>query len=146
MKSARAVAMDYLARREHARAELKSKLLQKSFEETEVEQALDQLQQENLQNDARFTEFYIYSHANQGRGPLKIRQGLQRSGVDELLIEQMMQDAEVDWQACVRRVWRKKFTNMPDSLKEKARQQRFLQQRGFGFDLIQAVFKEEEML
>lgn len=143
MKSARAVAMDYLARREHSRAELKNKLSKKDFSEVEIEAALDGLQQENLQNDARFTEFYIYSHANQGNGPLKIKQGLLRSGVSDEVIEQLMQDAEVDWHACIKRVWVKKFAEYPSTMKEKARQQRFLQQRGFGFDLIQALFEIE---
>jgi regulatory protein len=40
-------------------------------------------------------------------------------------------------------IWRKKFKKAPDSRDEWARQARFLQGRGFGFDIIKKVLNSK---
>ena len=41
-------------------------------------------------------------------------------------------------------VWRKKFSMSPNSREEWAKQARFLQSRGFGFEIIRKVINEQE--
>lgn len=141
MRSARAVAMDYLARREHARAELERKLSQKDFSTDEIQTALDGLARDNLQSDVRFVEHYIRAQVNRGQGPLKLTQQLKQRGVSEQLISDGLYSAEIDWSLLAQDVWERKFGQAPESLAEKARQQRFLMQRGFSFDQIKLVFQ-----
>jgi len=40
-------------------------------------------------------------------------------------------------------VWRKKFKDFPSSREEWAKQARFLQSRGFGFDVIKKILNEQ---
>jgi len=42
-----------------------------------------------------------------------------------------------------RGVWQRKFGALPQDASEKARQVRFLQSRGFGFDVIFQVLRSE---
>jgi regulatory protein len=64
--------MDLLARREHSAHELRQKLEKREFDRDEIELALEVLQQNNLQSDARFTESYVNHRTNAGLGPIKI--------------------------------------------------------------------------
>ena len=82
----RVKAMDLLARREHSFFELKSKLLKKDFEEEKIEKELNQLVEDKLLSDSRFTEAFISSRKDQGKGPLRIQSELKERGVDEALI------------------------------------------------------------
>ena len=41
-------------------------------------------------------------------------------------------------------VWRKKYNAAPSSREEWAKQARFLQSRGFGFEIIKKVINEQE--
>ena len=136
MKTPRVAAMDYLARREHTRVELQRKLRLKGYEQDEIDMALDKLIDQGLLSDRRFAEAFAGYRARSGRGPLKIEQELRQHGVDEPLIADVMQSLDVDWQVLARQVWHKKFGVLPQDLKEKAHQQRFMQQRGFEGSMV----------
>ena len=62
---------------------------------------------------------------------MRIRQELQQRGVASELIESALQETEVDWFALAREVRARRFRQYPQDQKEKARQLRFLQGRGF---------------
>ena len=129
---ARKKAMDYLARREYGWLELKKKLGQAGFEAPAVDEAVDQLRAEGLQDDTRFIESFIRSRIGQGKGPVRIRVDLEQRGLDSALIEAGLEEAEEDWFALARQVRQQKFgPDLPQDFKEKARQMRFLQYRGF---------------
>lgn len=130
-RTARMVAMDYLARREHTRIELGRKLKLKGFEAAEIDETLDRLQSQQLLSDERFAESFAEGRVKRGAGPLKIRIELAQHGVDESLIDEIMDELDVDWSEQARSVWQKKFAQPPANLAEKAKQQRFMQQRGF---------------
>ena len=125
------VVMDYLARREHTRAELIRKLKLKGYDLDEITLALDQLQDQNLQSDYRFAVSFAEHRARNGRGPFKIKMELKQRGVPKDMSERVMSELDVNWQELAQSVWLKKFGVAPQDLKEKAQQQRFMQQRGF---------------
>ncbi|MDR6354899.1 SOS response regulatory protein OraA/RecX [Pseudomonas psychrotolerans] len=50
-----------------------------------------------------------------------------------------MRESEVDWQAQLEEVWRKKFGTPPADAKERAKQGRFLAYRGYAMDGINRV-------
>ena len=59
LKQARAKALDLLARREHAAAELRRKLERKGIDPLCAEQAVAELGEEGLQSDTRYAESVV---------------------------------------------------------------------------------------
>lgn len=75
-----------------------------------------------------------------GHGGQRIRQELRLKGMDGEGLEEAL--AEYDWDAALERVHGKKFGGTaPASPKEYAARVRFLSQRGFAQDRIQALLR-----
>ncbi|MDJ0748592.1 MAG: regulatory protein RecX [Woeseiaceae bacterium] len=139
-KEIRKKAMDFLARREYGFEELTRKLADKGYQRTLVENELVRLGDEGLQSDTRFAETFVQSRINQGKGPVRIRADLGQRGVRDGIVEEALENAAVDWFELAQRERVKKFgAERPADFKEKARQMRFLQYRGFEQDHIQAA-------
>ena len=137
---ARKKAMDYLARREHGRVELRNKLTKFGFDADTSDAAIERLLDDGLQSDQRFAEAFIQSRINQGKGPTRIRVDLSQRGVSDSVIDDGLSDAGQNWHRLARDVRAKKFgAQLPADFKEKARQMRFLQYRGFEPDHIQSA-------
>ncbi len=132
--------MDYLARREHGRAELTAKLEKAGFDPDISKNAVAQLVDDGLQSDERFVEAFVRSRINQGKGPVRIRAELREHRIADGLIDDGLSRAEQDWCELAREVRLKKFgAGSPADFKSKARQMRFLQSRGFESDHIQSA-------
>ena len=129
-----------LASREHSAGELRSKLKKKYPEgEMHLDAVLERLQEVGLQNDKRFAEMFVRYKANKGQGPAKIRHQLRAKSVDGAVISAALSDSKYDWSELAKTVSEKKFggsVGEPLSPKERARRQRFLQGRGFGYEHI----------
>jgi regulatory protein len=137
---ARKKAMDYLARREHGRVELHKKLTKFGFDADISDDAIERLINDGLQSDQRFVEAFIQSRINQGKGPTRIRVDLSQRGVGDSVVDDGLYEAEQDWCGLARDVRARKFgEQLPVDFKEKARQMRFLQYRGFEPDHIQSA-------
>jgi regulatory protein len=143
---ARKKAMDYLARREYGYSELLARLVAAGFDDSVAAGAVDRLAVEGLQNDQRFVDAFLRSRINQGKGPVRIRLELRRHGIDEFVVDARLSEAGEDWTALAARVRAKKFgDDLPREFREKARQMRFLQYRGFESDQVRrAVGGEDE--
>ena len=140
-REARKKAMDFLARREYGQTELIRKLADKGYERDVAAEAVTQLTTDGLQSDDRFTEAFVQSRINQGKGPVRIRLDLGQKGIDDSVIETTLEEADPDWRTLAREQRIKKFGHdLPPDFKEKARQMRFLQYRGFEQDHIQSAF------
>ena len=132
--------MDYLARREHGRGELLDKLTRFGFDADVAEAAVTQLVDDGLQSDSRFAEAFVRSRINQGKGPVRIRADLRDRGLGGATIDVALEEAGEDWYALARDVRLKKFgPDTPTEFRDKAKQMRFLQSRGFEPDQIQAA-------
>lgn len=132
--------MDFLARREYGQVELVRKLADKGFDRDVARGAVEQLTGEGLQSDERFAESFVQSRVNQGKGPVRVRLELGEKGVSDSVIEIALEEVDPDWRALAREQRVKKFGSAaPTDFKEKARQMRFLQYRGFEQDQIQAA-------
>ncbi len=128
--------MALLARRDFASGELASKLCERGFDATLVEQLVAQFQERGLLDDERFAGHFVAYHAGRGQGPMRIRRELADLGVESALIEAALA-AGPDWQALAREVRRRRFgAEIPGDWAEKSRQSRFLQYRGFSNDHI----------
>jgi regulatory protein len=139
-KKARKKAMDLLARREHSRDELCRKLEKAGFDAEIAFDAIARLGDEGLQSDERFVESFVQSRINQGKGPARIRAELGQKGVVDAIIDRALETSGADWYALAGEIRAGKFgTELPSEFKEKARQMRFLQYRGFESDHIQSA-------
>ena len=142
---ARKKAMDYLARREHGRVELHGKLTKFGFDDDVAEDAIARLVDDGLQSEQRFVEAFVQSRINQGKGPARIRADLRQRGVNGNLVDAGLLDVKQDWYKLAREVRLKKFgSGHPPDFKDKARQMRFLQSRGFEPDHIQAAVSADD--
>ncbi|MCF6218199.1 MAG: recombination regulator RecX [Gammaproteobacteria bacterium] len=141
---ARQHAMLLLARREHARFELVVKLSAKGFESSHIESTLNSLESENLLSDKRFAECYIRSRVNKGYGPYRIRMELQARQVDDEIVNELLYHGW-DWGERIIEVRRKRFGDVPvTDIKMRAKQQRFLQYRGFSSEQINAAIRQDD--
>ncbi len=132
--------MDYLARREHGRAELVDKLTRAGFDADVADEAVSTLVEDNLQSDERFAETFVSARINQGKGPVRIRLELRERGIAASVVDSALENADHDWFESARHVREKKFgTELPAEFKEKARQMRFLQSRGFDSEQVQSA-------
>ncbi|WP_420554436.1 regulatory protein RecX [Neptuniibacter marinus] len=134
-----------LARREYSKGELRKKLLLISGD-IDVESVLNDLELAGYQSDLRFVESFIRMRVSQGHGLMRIRFDLKRKGVDEALIEEVLEASEVDWFELAFELYGRKYaiSSKPLDYKERARRVRFMSQRGFSFDEIQ--YAENEVL
>lgn len=126
-----------LAAREHSRLELRGKLLQRKADPALLEQVLDQLRQDGLQSDERFTESFIESRIRKGQGPIRIRRELKERGIDSSLVDRYLESYREEWQKLLRQVHDAKFGSAQAlESKELAKRARFLEYRGFPGEMI----------
>lgn len=134
-------AMNFLALREHSVKELKEKLGRKFSSVELIDEAISGLIAQNLQSDERFAQAFVAMRQRQGKGPVVIKMELREKGVAPELIARFVDDTDALWYELVRDVWSRKFRGaMPIDSRERAKQMRFLQARGFSSRHIQAVF------
>jgi len=128
----RVSAMNMLARREHCRSELFTKLIRRFPDSQKVEQELDRLQADGLQSDQRFVQSFIAGRIYRNQGPLKIRQELQRFELNEVLVSEAFEEAGADWLELAVDAAKRKFAGKSLKLpKERDRARQFLYRRGF---------------
>ena len=98
------------------------------------------LEDADLQSDRRFLDIFVRSQFAKGHGAQRIRQELRLKGVDGEGLEEALM--EYDWDAALARAHNKKFGgSAPANAKEYAARVRFLSQRGFAQDKIQALLR-----
>ena len=130
----RGSAFAILAKREHSREELKNKLLLYGACPIELEPLLAELTGNDYQSDERMAGMLVRANIRKGRGPARIQQELKKHHIDAELAEDDLD--EVNWQQQAISLRMGKFgETLPSEQKEKARQIRFLQYRGFDLDI-----------
>lgn len=135
-------ALNFLARREHSRAELARKLSAHA-EADEITALLDDLERENLLSNTRYAE--MLAHARAGRhGSVRLKADLRDKGVPTAVIDQAVAEARDTDLAAARAVWLKKFGQAPSNAAERAKQMRFLAGRGFPAEIVRRVVGGED--
>ncbi|GAC1426808.1 MAG: hypothetical protein NVSMB6_27050 [Burkholderiaceae bacterium] len=136
--SLKARALRYLSAREHSRIELARKLAPHAQENDNIEQLLDALEAEKWLSQSRFCDSLL-NRRTKRFGNDRILAELQSHGVagDALAdVKAALADGE-----CARAsdVWRRKFGTVAKDSATRAKQTRFLQQRGFSHWAIRAA-------
>lgn len=124
-----------LARREYARAELEHRLIARGAKPDEVRLLLAQLVEEGYLSDARYAEAAL-ARGRASFGCRRIVDALKAKGVTAGSIEAALKQAPLDDEATLRALWERRFGHAPADPRDKARQVRFLQARGFALSSI----------
>ena len=142
--AAHSAAVGLLARRDFSIAELTRKLIQRGFTRDAVDAAVRNLTAGNSLNDQRYGQNVVAYRSRRGQGPARIRNELRKAGVAPDLVEEAIkpEDDAPDFIKLAREARIRKFgAEIPKDWKERARQARFLQYRGFSNDHIRAVLE-----
>ena len=138
----RNMAMNLLSRREYSRKELGSRLLRQFSAVQQIEVALDRLEEEGLLSDQRFAESFVHQRISRGFGPVRIAHELRDRGVDELIFKPLLANEVVDWDERLQNQREKRFgADFPVEYKEKMKQARFLQNKGFSPESVMRLFR-----
>ncbi len=134
-------ALDYLGKREYSYVELGKKLKPSAEETDDIAAILDDFKARGWLSDARFTEQLV--HARQAKfGSARVANELREKGVADDLIASAVASVKENELEHVREICRKKYKESPKSREDWARQARFLQSRGFGFDIIKKALND----
>ena len=130
-----------MAKREYSYAELGQKLNTFVEDGDDVGALLEDFKARGWLSDARFTEQLV--HARKAKfGSARVANELREKGVaDELIATAVSQFKEDELHNAIE-VCRKKYKDSPATREEWAKQARFLQSRGFGFDIIKQVLSQ----
>lgn len=136
LAQARDKAIGLLARREHSRFELRQKL--RAFhDQLDVDVLLDDLADLGLQCDARYAGVLVRSKAQSGYGVQRIRQWAKQNGVAQNDLYLALEELDHDWFEAAKQQRQKHYGLMPAAtMQEKAKQMRYLYNRGFSQDEI----------
>jgi regulatory protein len=137
-KSLLARALGALARREHSRAELRRKLAPHAESAEQLDRLLADLEAKKLLSDRRLAEVMARSRGDRF-GAARVKQELRARGVADPLVRETVGELSRTELNRAREVWRRKFDAPPADAAERARQMRFLAQRGFNAEVIRRV-------
>lgn len=137
----RFAAMNLLAMREHSVKELSDKLGRKYENAELIAIVLTDLIAQNLQSDERFAEAFTRMRQRQGKGPILIKMELRERGISAALIAAVVNESDRLWSELAFNIRCKRFGILGSiDQRERAKQARFLQSRGFSMGQIQHAF------
>ncbi|GLR76752.1 regulatory protein RecX [Aliivibrio sifiae] len=127
-----------LAKRDYSSGEINRHLKQNAPDkEAVIDAVMERLISHHYLDDSRLIEKEIAKQLNKKHGLIRIKQELKQKELDSLLIEQALEDLDVDWFELAEELRVKKFGNeLPKDEKEKAKQIRYLQYRGYSLSII----------
>jgi len=148
VEAAERAALRALARRAHARLDLRRRLVKRQHPPAAVEAALDRLALHGLLDDRRFAEQYAALRATRGKGPARLLRDLQAQGVERRTAEQAvrraLEDEGIDPGLEARAVAAKRarqLAGLPVAVR-KRRLLAFLVRRGYGGPQLRALVEE----
>lgn len=106
-----------------------------------IDEVVEDFKARSLVSDERFTEQVV--NARKAKfGSSRIAQELKKKGVEEILISAAIANVKTDELANAADICRKKYKTQPANRNEWASRARFLQSRGFSFDIIKKVLNQ----
>jgi regulatory protein len=147
---ARSYAIFLLSRRDYSASELSKKMKGRGYLEDAIVPVVDELLATNTINDRRYGTNVVAYRARRGQGPVRIRHELRKAGVAPEDVEAAVAGEEEgqpdgsapDFVKRAKEVRTRKFgPEIPKDRKERAKQARFLQYRGFSNDHIRAALE-----
>ena len=133
-------ALRYLARREHSRAELARKLAPHAESPQALEAVLDDLALRKQLSDDRYAETRTHLLSRK-YGAAKIRHDLKAHGVADDVAERVSSDGDLER---AKAIMARKYREPATTREEKAKRARFLQSRGFSYEIIRKLLSTSD--
>ncbi|GAB7218461.1 recombination regulator RecX [Vibrio comitans] len=142
--TAKKTALDLLSRSEYGRYELQQKLLNKGFELSDIDEAIEFCREHHYLDDLRYAKDQIKQHVEKGHGERRIRQDLHVKHVRIEVIVQALAEEPQNWFELAKLSVKKYFEeDAAIESHEYSKQVRFLQYRGFSSEQIQYALNSE---
>lgn len=131
-----------LSRRDYSAYEIRQKYRDICYP-VHLEQVILRCQDAGYQSDQRFAEVFIRSKAAQGFGWMRIRQEMNRKGIDQTLLQAAEEEQAIDWFESAYLLASRKFVGRiePKDFKSYQKQLRYLVNRGFDFEQARAALE-----
>ena len=133
----KARALRHLARREHSRAELARKLAPHAPCQEVLENLLRDLVEKKQLSDERYAEARAY-RLSRRYGAARIRQDLKAHGIADAVAERVSSQGDLEK---ARAILARKYRVPATTREEQAKRARFLQSRGFSYEVIRSVLR-----
>lgn len=136
-------ALRFLAQREHSRRELERKLSSSANAQLSAEAVdiLDKLEQQGFLSEKRAAEQIARTRRTRF-GSQRIVHELKTKGIDDHLIGDILPALKETELETALNIWRRKFAQPPATREERAKQIRFMMNRGFSMETIQHVLSQ----
>jgi regulatory protein len=133
-------ALRLLSQREHSRNELIRKLAPHAESPEQLDAVLVQLEQGGFLSQRRFAESLAHRRGERF-GVRRIEQELEQHRIDAVTAQAVLAPLRATERERALEAWRKRFGTLPGDMAERARQHRFLAQRGFSGEAIGWVLR-----
>lgn len=142
--SPREKALKLLARRERTTHEVRTRLVQEGYRETEVDEVIQWLQSLNYLNDARAAKSWV-DHCNRFRyiGNLLLAAELRSKGVDEQIVRSVLNDEEAELEIA-KSLASRKYRQLAHLPREKCwtKLGGYLARKGFSWEIIRRTLAD----
>jgi regulatory protein len=135
-------AIALLARREYARSELELRLVARGGERSEVRALLEALATQGLLSDARYARSIVARRLG-SCSRRRITEELKAADIAPNHIDAALAETPLDDESAMVALWQRRFGRAPADERDKARQVRFLQSRGFALSAILKLLRQE---
>lgn len=139
----KARALRYLSIREYSPKELARKLAPYVEEGDDLTDLMQWLDGNGFLSEERFAEAFVRRRSER-YGCGRVLRELELHDVGEATLQEAKNVMSGNEFERALRIWRKKFDSKPADASEKAKQIRFLMQRGFSGDIVRRVLSWEE--
>lgn len=131
--------LHFLSYRPRSEGEIRQRLRKSGTDDEVIDRVIQQLRDWRYVDDADFAQRWVENRTlHRPRGSRLLAQELRAKGVDPLIVDQALEDADLDETGQALDVARKRWRQLQD-LDDAVRERRligFLQRRGFNFDSI----------
>lgn len=140
---ARESALHYLSFRPRSSGEVRSNLSGKGFSETAIETVIARLEDVGLLNDEEFCRLWVNSRdQSKPRGKIALRYELRQKGVDDSLIDAILDDYDEEdaaYRAALPRLQRYERADQATFTKQLGA---FLQRQGFPYSIVREILEK----
>ena len=133
-------ALRHLATREHSRVELERKLAPHAEAAEQLARVLDELEASGWLSAERFVASVSYRKASR-YGLARIKAELRQHRIPDEVAATVLDELRGTELARAHALWSRRFDALPAAPEDRARQSRFLAQRGFSGGVIQQVLQ-----
>lgn len=107
-KEAMSVSLKYISRRDRTEYEVIKRLKKDGCPSKIVDMVMPDLKEQGYINDKRYAEYYIVCYKDK-RSVKRIMQALKKKGIDDDLLSEVMENADIDMSEAVRKALKKQL-------------------------------------